>query len=53
VTFVVCLTRQTRLNRQQLAEAVGGHYQTVGYLKRGEFSPSRASEQKRTDDFNC
>jgi DNA-binding XRE family transcriptional regulator len=28
------------LSRQQLAEAVGVHYQTVGYLERGEYSPS-------------
>jgi len=28
------------LTRQQLAEAVGVHYQTIGYLERGEYSPS-------------
>ena len=28
------------LSRQQLAEAVGVHYQTIGYLERGEYSPS-------------
>ena len=28
------------LSRAQLAEAVGVHYQTVGYLERGEYSPS-------------
>jgi DNA-binding XRE family transcriptional regulator len=28
------------LTRQQLADAVGVHYQTVGYLERGEYSPS-------------
>ena len=27
-------------SRQQLAEAVGVHYQTIGYLERGEYSPS-------------
>jgi len=30
------------LSRQQLADAVGVHYQTVGYLERGEYSPSLA-----------
>ena len=30
------------LTRQQLAEAVGVHYQTIGYLERGEYSPSLA-----------
>jgi putative transcriptional regulator len=28
------------LSRQQLADAVGVHYQTIGYLERGEYSPS-------------
>lgn len=30
------------LTRQQFAEAIGVHYQTVGYLERGEYSPSLA-----------
>jgi DNA-binding XRE family transcriptional regulator len=28
------------LSRQELADQVGVHYQTVGYLERGEYSPS-------------
>jgi putative transcriptional regulator len=28
------------LSRQDFAEAIGVHYQTVGYLERGEYSPS-------------
>lgn len=28
------------LSRQQLAELVEVHYQTIGYLERGEYSPS-------------
>ncbi len=28
------------MTRQQLAESVGVHYQTIGYLERGEYSPS-------------
>src|ERR1700749_2767100 len=28
------------ISRRQLADALGVHYQTVGYLERGEFSPS-------------
>ena len=27
-------------SRQELADAVGVHYQTIGYLERGEYSPS-------------
>jgi DNA-binding XRE family transcriptional regulator len=28
------------ISRRELAEALGVHYQTVGYLERGEYSPS-------------
>ena len=28
------------LTRQELADLVGVHYQTIGYLERGEYSPS-------------
>jgi DNA-binding XRE family transcriptional regulator len=30
------------ISRGDLAEAVGVHYQTIGYLERGEYSPSLA-----------
>lgn len=30
------------LSRQQLADEVSVHYQTIGYLERGEYSPSLA-----------
>ena len=28
------------MSRRELADALGVHYQTVGYLERGEYSPS-------------
>jgi DNA-binding XRE family transcriptional regulator len=28
------------VSRRDLADALGVHYQTIGYLERGEFSPS-------------
>ena len=28
------------LSRNELADEVGVHYQTIGYLERGEYSPS-------------
>jgi DNA-binding XRE family transcriptional regulator len=31
-----------QLSRQEFADAVAVHYQTVGYLERGEYSPSLA-----------
>jgi DNA-binding XRE family transcriptional regulator len=41
------------LTRQLLADLVGVHYQTIGYLERGEYSPSlvlalRIAEQLKT-----
>ena len=34
------LRAERGLSRHDLAAAVGVHYQTVGYLERGEYSPS-------------
>jgi putative transcriptional regulator len=37
----IALIRAERgISRRELADALGVHYQTVGYLERGEFSPS-------------
>jgi putative transcriptional regulator len=37
---IAVLRAERRISRRQLAEALGVHYQTVGYLERGEYSPS-------------
>lgn len=37
---IAVLRAERGISRRQLAEAVGVHYQTVGYLERGEYSPS-------------
>jgi DNA-binding XRE family transcriptional regulator len=34
------LRTQANLSRQELADEVGVHYQTIGYIERGEYSPS-------------
>ena len=34
------LRAERGISRRDLAEALGVHYQTVGYLERGEYSPS-------------
>ncbi|MEO0422036.1 MAG: helix-turn-helix transcriptional regulator [Pseudomonadota bacterium] len=34
------LRAERGLSRQQVADAVGVHYQTIGYLERGEYKPS-------------
>lgn len=37
---IAVLRAERRISRRELAEALNIHYQTVGYLERGEFSPS-------------
>lgn len=37
---VAVLRAERRITRRELADALGVHYQTVGYIERGEFSPS-------------
>ena len=37
---IAMLRAERGVSRRQLAEALDVHYQTVGYLERGEYSPS-------------
>jgi DNA-binding XRE family transcriptional regulator len=37
---IAVLRAERGISRRQLSDALGVHYQTVGYLERGEFSPS-------------
>ncbi|HSS35719.1 MAG TPA: helix-turn-helix transcriptional regulator [Patescibacteria group bacterium] len=37
---LVVLRAERGLSRQDLANAVGANYQTIGYLERGEYNPS-------------
>jgi len=37
---IAMLRADRRISRRELADALGVHYQTVGYLERGEYSPS-------------
>ncbi|MEH3077558.1 helix-turn-helix transcriptional regulator [Quadrisphaera setariae] len=39
---IAVLRAERRTSRKELAEAVGVHPQTIGYLERGEYSPSLA-----------
>lgn len=41
-TRLPVLRADRKLTRQQLADAVGVHYQTIGYIERGEYNPSLA-----------
>ncbi len=37
---IAVLRAERGISRRELSEALGVHYQTVGYLERGEYSPS-------------
>jgi len=37
---IAMLRAELQVSRKDLADALGVHYQTIGYLERGEFSPS-------------
>lgn len=37
---IAMLRAERGVSRRDLAEALGVHYQTIGYLERGEYSPS-------------
>ena len=37
---IAMLRAERGVSRRELAEALGVHYQTIGYLERGEYSPS-------------
>ncbi|MEU0544143.1 helix-turn-helix transcriptional regulator [Nocardia sp. NPDC005978] len=37
---IAMLRAERGVSRRELATALGVHYQTIGYLERGEYSPS-------------
>ena len=37
---IAMLRAERGVSRRDLSEALGVHYQTIGYLERGEYSPS-------------
>ncbi len=37
---IAMLRVERGISRRDLSEALGVHYQTIGYLERGEYSPS-------------
>ncbi len=37
---IAMLRAERGISRRALADALGVHYQTIGYLERGEYSPS-------------
>lgn len=45
------LRAERSLSRQELADAVGVNYQTIGYLERGDYSPSLELAFRLSDYF--
>lgn len=37
---IAVLRAEKNISRQDLALAIGAHYQTIGFLERGDYSPS-------------
>jgi putative transcriptional regulator len=45
------LRAERGISRRDLSDALGVHYQTIGYLERGEYSPSLHLALKIADYF--
>ena len=45
------LRAERGLSRQELADAIGVNYQTIGYLERGDYNPSLELAFKLSDYF--
>ena len=41
------------LSRQELADLVGVHYQTMSYIERGEYAPTLALALRLAKALNC
>ena len=48
---IAMLRAERGISRRQLAGALGVHYQTIGYLERGEYSPSLYLALKIAEHF--
>jgi putative transcriptional regulator len=48
---IAVLRAERNLNRQELADAVGINYQTLGYLERGDYNPSLELAFRLTEFF--
>lgn len=48
---IAMLRVERKISRRELAKALGIHYQTVGYLERGEYNPSLQLALRIADYF--
>jgi DNA-binding XRE family transcriptional regulator len=51
--FVESLRIKRELSRQELADLVGVHYQTMSYIERGEYAPTLALTLRLAAALNC
>jgi DNA-binding XRE family transcriptional regulator len=51
--FVESLRIKRGLSRQELADLVGVHYQTMSYIERGEYAPTLALTLRLAAALNC
>ena len=49
---VAVLRAEAGMSRQELADKVGVNYQTIGFIERGDYSPSLELAFKIADVFN-
>lgn len=49
---IAVLRADRKVSRRQLAEVLGVHYQTIGYLERGEYAPSLSLALRIAAFFN-
>ncbi|MCW5878156.1 MAG: helix-turn-helix transcriptional regulator [Anaerolineales bacterium] len=49
---IAVLRAERQISRRELANALSIHYQTVGYLERGEFNPSLQLALRIADFFD-
>ncbi|MGA9747688.1 MAG: helix-turn-helix transcriptional regulator [Nocardioides sp.] len=49
---IAILRVEQGVSRRELADALGVHYQTVGYLERGEYNPSLHLALRLADFFH-
>ena len=51
--FVELFRTKREMSRQELADLVGVHYQTMSYIERGEYAPSLALALRLAEALNC
>jgi DNA-binding XRE family transcriptional regulator len=49
---IALLRAEQGVTRRELADALGVHYQTIGYLERGEYNPSLHLALRIADFFS-